>query len=102
MDQLGRSEVPCWTDRKMLIAEMPDLRSLDECYPVLYSGEARPRLVGIRADPFVGKDYARNCKIDKARDGAVVSIVVHAFWCLCGGVYYIGYNITIEVEDRVF
>jgi len=37
-------------------------------------------MVGTRVVPFVGKARARNNKPDQARDGAIVSLGVHALW----------------------
>ncbi len=39
-----------------------------------------PMMVGARVAPFVGKARARSNKPDQARDGAIVSLGVHALW----------------------
>jgi len=58
--------------------------------------------VGIRAVFLVGKIQAHNYKPDKAREGAVVSIDVHALQCRCGGAYYKVIANLIEIENQVF
>ncbi|GAI62029.1 unnamed protein product [marine sediment metagenome] len=59
---------------------MPEFRFHEYFYPILCPGEAIPLMVGTRIGPFVGKARVRNNKPDQARDGAIVSLGIHASW----------------------
>jgi len=68
-------------DRKILISgKLPGFRFHENYYPILCPNEAIPMMVGTRVVSFVGKARTHNNKPDQARDGAIVSLGVHALW----------------------